>query len=397
MGAANVGITGPITIPMMKRDGYTASEAAAIEALASTAGQITPPILGLVAFLMADFLGISYTTIAFIAIIPASLYYFGLMSHVILAYRKRAMKAAPVEIAAVPKAQFIKSGIAFLLPLTLMIFLLDRGYSVAYTAFWAIVVIVAIGIALRLERSPRVWIESIKSGVVQGASIALAAGILDLVLTSLNVTQLGMLMGFVVSELGGGNTLVTFLLVILASYVLGMGMPGIAVYTVLAITLVPVLTNLGTAPIVAHFILMYMIILAYFTPPVAPTIVLTSRIADAPFIRSGIDAMRVGAGAMMLPFFLFANHQLLFQNVTAFGLARALFVAGASIFIAQVALVGWFRRPFTMPTRFILFALAVGIWIGEYSHSEIVVWLCIATGAAFLAPLREWVAARGRA
>lgn len=397
VGAATVGITGPIAIPIMMRDGYTAEEAAAIEAIASTGGQITPPVLGLAAFLMADFLGVPYATIMIAAIFPALLYYFGLLAYVTLVYRSRTgARETKVGLEALqdakPRLHLLRAGTSFVAPIALMVVLIIGGLSLQLATFWSIVGIVVLGLALRLERNVAVWLRNIADAAVMGASIGMAAGVLDVVMASLDITQLGMLVGFIVSDLGGGSRLATFLIVIAATYVMGMGMPGIAVYTVLAVTLVPVLTSLGTTPMTAHFLVMYMIILSNFTPPVAPTLVITAKIAGANYMRAGWEAMKAGATAIFLPFFLFVFPDLLLQNASFAGVVEALGVTLLSIFLLTVAFTGWFARPLSPVERLLIAAAPILAWVARYaSVNSLYVTLVAGSCAVML-----WLALIGR-
>ena len=373
VGAANVGITGPIAIPLMKRDGYTPEQAAAIEAIASTGGQITPPVLGMVAFLMADFIGVPYAKIALAAILPAALYYFGLLLFVVLIYRRNGGKGkiqADHSDTQVSRGM-LKIALGFVVPIAVIVSLIVYGMSVQMAVFWSVISIAVMGLILRLQRDPKVWVAALIDASVNGAALGMASGVLDVVMASLDVTQLGMIVGFIVPQIGGTGVLANFLLVLVAAYVLGMGMPGVAVYMVLALTLAPVLIGLGAEPLVAHFLIMYMTILSNFTPPVAPTLMLTARIAGANYIRSGFEAMKAGAGSMFLPFFLFAYPALLFNGASAESAVEAITVTIVCIFLLTVSLVGWFGRPITKVERSVAGVLPVLAWSFHFAGSPL--------------------------
>jgi TRAP transporter 4TM/12TM fusion protein len=375
-GAAGVGITGPIAIPLMKRDGYTAEQAAAIEAIASTGGQIAPPVLGMVAFLMADFLGIPYARIVLASIVPSILFYLGLLLFVVLIYRKNGGTGALVEGEGHPDANhgWLKVSISFNFPILMIVALIIGGMSVQLAVFWSIVSIVVLALIFRLERDPKVWIRAVLDAAVNGAALGMASGVLDVVMASLDITQLGMIVGFIVSEIGGASVLANFLLVLVASYIMGMGMPGVAVYAVLAVTLAPVLINLGADPMVAHFLIMYMTILSNFTPPVAPTLMLTARIAGANYMRSGLEAMKAGAGSMILPFFLFSYPALLLYNASLYSVLEAIGVTALCIFLMTVSLIGWFGRPISMIERLILAIAPIVVWSTGFAGARLVYW-----------------------
>ena len=384
VGAAGVGITGPIAIPLMKRDGYTAEQAAAIEAIASTGGQIAPPVLGMVAFLMADFLGIPYARIVLAAIVPSILFYLGLLLFVVLIYRRNGGTGAPVEGEVQPDANHsgMRVGISFTLPIAVIVVLIMEGMSVPLAVFWSIVSIAVLALIFRLERDPKVWMGAILDAAINGAALGMASGVLDVVMASLDITQLGMIVGFIVGEIGGTSVLANFLLVLVAAYLMGMGMPGVAVYTVLAVTLAPVLINLGAAPIVAHFLIMYMTILSNFTPPVAPTLMLTARIAGANYMRSGLDAMKAGAGSMILPFFLFTYPALLLYNATFTAVVEAIVVTSLSIFLLTISLVGWLGRPLSVIERLMLAILPIVAWSADFAGVKPLYWGAVAACCA---------------
>lgn len=384
VGAAGVGITGPIAIPLMKRDGYTAEQAAAIEAIASTGGQIVPPVLGMVAFLMADFLSIPYARIVLAAIVPSILFYLGLLLFVVLIYRRNGGTGAPVEGEVQPDANHsgMRVGISFTLPIAVMVVLIMEGMSVPLAVFWSIVSIAVLALIFRLERDPKVWMGAILNAAINGAALGMASGVLDVVMASLDITQLGMIVGFIVGEIGGTSVLANFLLVLVAAYLMGMGMPGVAVYTVLAVTLAPVLINLGAAPIVAHFLIMYMTILSNFTPPVAPTLMLTARIAGANYMRSGLDAMKAGAGSMILPFFLFTYPALLLYNATFTAVVEAIVVTSLSIFLLTISLVGWLGRPLSVIERLMLAILPIVAWSADFAGVKPLYWGAVAACCA---------------
>lgn len=384
VGAAGVGITGPIAIPLMKRDGYTAEQAAAIEAIASTGGQIAPPVLGMVAFLMADFLGIPYARIVLAAIVPALLFYMGLLLFVVLIYRRNGGTGASVEGVVRPDANQggIKVGISFIFPIAVIVALIVVGISVQMAIFWSIVSIAVVALIFRLERDPKVWMRAVLEAAVNGAALGMASGVLDVVMTSLDITQLGMIVGFIVGEIGGTSVLANFLLVLVAAYLMGMGMPGVAVYTVLAVTLAPVLINMGADPMVAHFLIMYMTILSNFTPPVAPTLMLTARIAGANYMRSGLEAMKAGAGSMILPFFLFTYPALLLYNASLPAILEAIVVTSLSIFLLTISLVGWLGRPLSVIERLMLAILPIIAWSADFAGVKPLYWGAVAACCA---------------
>ena len=165
----------------------------------------------------------------------------------------------------------------------------------------------------------------------------------------------------------------------------GMGMPGVAVYTVLAVTLAPVLISLGAEPLMAHFLIMYMTILSSFTPPVAPTLMLTARIAGANYMRAGLEAMKAGAGSMLLPFFLFSYPALLLHDASLGAVLEAVIVTSVSIFLLTVSLLGWLGRPISMFERVLLALPPIIAWSAGFAGIRSTYWAAVAVClAAFI-------------
>jgi TRAP transporter 4TM/12TM fusion protein len=366
--AANVGITGVVTIPAMKKTGWKPSQAAAIEALASHGGVLAPPVMGTVAFIMADFLGIPYWRIIMAATLPALLYYGSIALYVVQYARKHDLKQF-VEIGeSLTKNQFFRSAILFFTPIGLLLYFLINGLPMGNAIFWSTLVVVGLGFAIG-ERRPSVWINAVKAGAIGGASIAAAAAIVDIIIASTEITNFALRIGFIVRDFGGGTVLGTFLILALVAYVMGLGVSALLVYVIAAVLLVPVLLKLGVTPLVAHYVTFYLAGMASITPPMATTVLVAARLAGASYFQSAYWAVQFGAGVILLPFLIFWAPEMLLEYSS---IGRLLIVFGMVVFAVtflQIALVGYFRTTLPLPSRILSGAIPVLMWLGLYMES----------------------------
>ncbi|WP_436644431.1 TRAP transporter permease [Microbaculum sp. FT89] len=313
---ANVAITGTFTIPTMKKQGFRAEDAGALEAVASCGGQVLPPVMGAGAFIMAAYLGISYIEIAARALVPALAFYASVLISIFFLVRK-AGKIAESE----PADFSIIRGelVPFLAPLITLVYFLMQGYSATTAVVLAISSVIAISI-LR----PRTWrsrdgfretansiIRGLISGAEQGAALAIITAAISLVAQSLITTALGPKFASALAGLASGQILPALLLVAFASLLLGCGLPTIAAYTMVAIMMVPALKAIGIDPLASHLFVYYFAVYAAVTPPVATAAIVASRIAETSFWRTAWAAMRVMSGPLILPFLFIYRPEVL--------------------------------------------------------------------------------------
>jgi TRAP transporter 4TM/12TM fusion protein len=313
---ANVAITGTFTIPTMKRQGFRAQDAGAIEAVASCGGQVLPPVMGAGAFIMAAYLGIAYIEIATRALLPAIMFYGSVLIAILFLVRKAGgiTESLPVDYGAI-RAEVLP----FLVPLATLIYFLLLGYSATGAAFNAIASVFVVTL-LR----PSTWrsragfvntFRGIAGGLVlgarQGAGLAIVTAVISLVAQSLITTALGPKFASSLGAMVGDSTFVALLLVMFASIILGCGLPTVAAYTMVAIMMVPALRNIGIDPFAAHMFVYYFAVYAAVTPPVATAALVASRIAETNFWGTAWASMRLMSGPLIIPFLFIYHPQVL--------------------------------------------------------------------------------------
>ncbi|SDJ54660.1 TRAP transporter permease [Aliiruegeria lutimaris] len=342
---SNVATTGVITIPLMKRGGYTDEDAGGIEAVASTGGQLTPPIMGAAAFLMAEFLEIPYVTVASAALIPAILYYLGVFLQVDLIAQRDGIHN--VEAEKLQTRQVLADGWHFLLPFAILLFaLFGLRMDPEDSALLASLAVIAAGF-LRGYRGDRltlagfgeVFVNTGKS-MVDLILVVAAAGF---VIGVLNVTGLGFALTLLLVDSVGSNIVLLLAISAVICIILGMGMPTSGVYVLLAALVAPSLVEAGVQPIAAHLFILYFGMMSMITPPVALAAFAAAAITGAGALATGVAAMRIGWAAFILPFAFVATPALLLEG----SLAASLFAAGlTAVGIAAVTagIVGYWGR-----------------------------------------------------
>ena len=350
---ANVLTTGTISIPLMKRTGYRPAVAGAIEAVASTGGQLMPPIMGAAAFIMADITETPYTTIALAAIIPSVLYYIAVFSAVHLEAVKMGIK--PVIGDDLPKImQTFKHGGHLLLSIVIFILMLAFGYSIMYSSLYAIIGVVVLSY---LRKWTRLTPARLLTGLINGAeavlTVALATGTAGIIIAIISLTGLGLVFSTLIITASAGNLFLALALTMLSSLVLGMGLPTAAAYILVATLTAPALVELGVNLLAAHFFVFYSAMLSAITPPVALAAYAASGIANANPIRISIIAVKFGLAAFVVPYFFVLNPALLGQgNLAQVGSAFLLAVLAAAAMAATTQ--GWFLIRLNIVERIIL-------------------------------------------
>jgi len=309
--AANVYGTGTFTIPLMKRFGYQPNFAGAVEAAASTGGQITPPILGAAAFVMAEYIGISYARICLAALIPAFLYYVSVYSGVHIEAVKKGLKGLPKEEIPILK-RVLSRGLHFLIPLAVLIYLIVGGYTPFRAAFMATVVLIGVAMIRKESRLnvQGIW-KSLEKGATNAIMIGIACACAGIVVGALDVTGLGVNFVSMLLSISGGFFITTLVLVMIACIILGMGMPTTAAYILAALIGAPALIKLGISPLVAHMFVFGSCILSAITPPVALAAYAGAQIAGGEPMKVGWIACRLGFPTFIVPFLYVYNPVLL--------------------------------------------------------------------------------------
>ena len=339
-GAANVATTGTFTIPLMKKTGYSASMAGAVEAVASSGGQIMPPVMGAVAFLMSEITGIPYVTIALSAFVPAVLYYVSLSVSIYGVARR--LKMEKVDPASLPKPlPTLKKGWFYLVPLLIIIVMIFSGKSAQRSVFWAIVSSVAVTLLFkRKEFSLKKFAVSCVNAAVSCAPLALCCMLAGIVMGMINLTGLGLKITSIIQALSGNSLLISLLLAMITSLLLGMGLPTSAAYVVLAVLIVPSLTNMGVSVIGAHLFILYFGALSSITPPVALSTFTAAGISGAGIWQTGWDAIKLSAAGFLLPF-IFAYSDELFLAGEPLMIVVAVVTAVLGCSILGFSVSGW--------------------------------------------------------
>lgn len=339
---SNVLTTGPMTIPAMKKSGFTGRYAAGVEATAATGGTITPPIMGTAAFLMVSFVGVSYTEIALAAAIPALLYYLGIFVQIDSFSAKAGLKGMPKN--QLPNGLTVTlKGWPYLVALTGLVVLLVVQKNESQAPYWIVGFLLVVAIFLKEHR---LTVKSFFNFLfASGKTIAEIFGIIagvGLIVGGLSMTGVSLSLARELINLVGDNLFLILIAGAVTSFVLGMGMTVSAVYVFLAIVMAPALTGMGINPIAAHLFVIYWATVSYITPPVALASFAAANIAGTPPMNTSLTAMRLGAVKYIVPFAFVLNPALVAQESTAVEILYTVALAVVGIFFLGCAFEGWF-------------------------------------------------------
>ena len=373
----NTVTTGSVTIPMMKKTGYKGEFAGAVEAAASTGGQIMPPIMGAAAFLMAEFTGEPYSQIAVRAILPAVLYFTGIYIAVHLEAKKLGLQGIPRD--QLPKMGNLMKKIYLLFPLVLLVILVSTNtFTMAKSAAIAIVAAVAVGLlnnvvdmtAKNVDRTDFLTfgkiLDALEGGARGSITVAVACGVAGIISGCITVTGLASKLLSAIVNLSGGHVMIALLLTMLCCIVLGMGVPTTANYCIMAATCAPILMDpsIGVTKMAAHFFVFYFGIVADITPPVALAAYAGSAIAKADPMKTGVNATKLAIAAFIVPYIFAMNPQMLFVDVSsALQVVQICISALLGIFGVAAALNGFLYRAISPLMRLILVVGGLGMLI----------------------------------
>ena len=321
---ANVMTTGTFTIPLMIRTGYRPAFSGAVEAVASTGGQLMPPIMGAAAFVMAEFLGVSYLTVAGFAILPAVLYYVAVFMAVHFEAKRIGLKGLPKANLPRMKEVLLERGHLFL-PLVVIVAVLLSGRSAAFSALCGIASVIPttwLRTSTRYTFTPRVIIEALESGARNTLVVALACACAGIVIGTITLTGLGLAFTGVVLDLSQNSLILALVLTMLAGILLGMGLPTTPAYIVQVALLVPALVKLGVQVEAAHLFVLYFAVLSAITPPVAMAVYAANGISRGSLMDTSWAAVKLGLTGYIIPFmFVFSPALLLMGDVLTVTLA----------------------------------------------------------------------------
>ncbi|MEW6661783.1 MAG: TRAP transporter permease [Bacillota bacterium] len=357
-GAANVTITGSFTIPLMKKVGYRKEFAGAVEAVASQGGQIMPPIMGASAFIMADYIGVPYIRIAAMALIPAILYF--LTAGIVIYLEALKSGLHGMQSHEIPRLGTVMlRGWYMLTPLILIVALLIFGYSPMLAGFWAIVSCVVLSWFNFSNRINFLGIlETLENGAKSAVSVIMAVSAAGIIVGSVIMTGLGIRFSRLAIELSGGELVPLLILVMIASIILGMGMPTVSAYVILAMLAAPALVKLDVPVIAAHLYVFYFGIISGITPPVAITAYIAAGIAGGDATKTAWEATRIGVAGFIVPYMFIFNNELLLQGAAP-EIIQVAITSLIGITCFAIAIQGWLLRSANIVQRLIMFVVAV--------------------------------------
>ncbi|MDF1778814.1 MAG: TRAP transporter fused permease subunit [Rhizobiaceae bacterium] len=311
---SDVVTTGAITIPMMKRMGYKATFAGAVEVAASTGGSLLPPVMGAAAFIMAEYTGIDYIDIAFAALIPALLYYVPIYLQVHL--RAKRENLAPVDRSQIPTLGVtLREGGLFVVPLVAITWALVEGYTPTYAAVYGVVAVFAVSLFRKSTRLGPLQIYDILAETsLRTVPVAGACAAAGLVIGGITMTGLASKFSTLVFLLSGADLFSSLVIAATLTTLLGMGMPTPSAYILAAVLISPVMRALGVEDLPGHLFLLYFAVMSALTPPVAVAAYAASAIADANPLKIAAQSVRIAIGAFLIPFCFVYNHGLLMQG-----------------------------------------------------------------------------------
>ncbi len=381
---ANVVTTGPFTIPLMKQLGYRPRFAGAVEACASSGGQITPPIMGAAAFLVAEFLHISYLWVIVAAIIPTALYFTTVYFMVHLEAEKHGI--GRIDRDQLPRFRHVLArGWHLLLALGVLLGLLFAGYTPMLAAFWSIVALVGLSFLRRDTAMTAVDLfAALETGVRNTVPVTIACACAGIIIGSIFTSGLGLKFTYSVIDLAGGSLPVLLLLTAVGAIILGMGMTTTAVYITVAALVVPALIEIGVVPIAAHFFALYFGVVSSITPPVALASFAAAAVAGAPPMATAVESARIGIAKYLVPFAFVYNPSLVLEGpvwMTVVSLPFAL----AGVWALSLALEGWYRGSLPAVLRIVL-ALTGGLLFlpPQATIAGMPGWWLVATGGVIL-------------
>jgi len=345
----------------MKKVGYPAHFAGAVEAAASTGGQIMPPVMGAAAFVMAQFLGISYLSIVVAAVIPACLYFFSVFAMVHFRAGKEGIEGIPKKD--LPKVwEVLKKGWMLLLPVVTLIVFLALGYSAIKAVFWSIMLLIGASWLGPPEyrMTPRRIVNSFIDGGVTAVEVAAACACSGIIIGVVGITGLGLAFTSFIIGLSRGILFLALILTMIASIILGMGLPTTAKYIILSTLAAPAIHRMGVPMLAAHLFILYFGVIADVTPPVALAAYAGAGIAGANAMRTGFNALGLAIAGFIVPFMFAYNQALLFQGSLVNVLLSSV-TAILGVIALAAGVQGFYLGRLNMPERVLFVATAIAL------------------------------------
>lgn len=364
--AGNVVGTGVITIPMIRERGFPGRYAGGIEAAASSGGQFMPPVMGAVAFIMADVTGIPYLTICLAALMPALFYYLALFVSVHLEAVKRDIKPIPASERPQLALNDYLMSLCFIVPLGIVVTLLLSGRSPALAGFYAVLAAIVLGFLFnpKLRRNPVRVIEALGNAGAAAAQVLIAVGAIGILIGVMNMTGLGLRFAGVILAVAGDSLFLALIMMMLGSLALGMGMPTVPAYLIIVLVMGPAIEQMGVPTIVAHLFVVYFGVLSSITPPVALAAFVAAPIAKANPILISLDACKVALPGFIIPFVLVYNPSLsLVADFTVAGFVWVSLRLGLAIWMFSTGFSGYAAGRLPRHWRGARIALGLGVLV----------------------------------
>ena len=352
----NTVTTGSVTIPMMKKTGYPGEFAGAVEAAASTGGQIMPPIMGAAAFLMAEMVGVPYSDIVVRAILPAVLYFTGIFLMVHLRAKRLGLKGIPKE--ELPQVKKILPKIYLLIPLVALIYLIVSGYTMSRAAIYATLLCIVVSMFDKEHRmSPAKFLTALETGARNTLSIAVACGIAGIIAGVVTMTGLGQVFISAIVSISHGHLMIALLLTMVCCIILGMGVPTTATYIIMATTCAPILTTgMGLNTLCASMFVFYFGIVADITPPVALAAYAGSAIAKSDPMRTALNASKLAIAAFLIPYMFCLNPAMLLIDTNSAEFVVIIITSVVGMYAIAAGLEGYMLTSLNPMMRVVLIA-----------------------------------------
>ena len=355
---ANVMVDGWLTIPLMKRTGFKPPFACAVEATASTGGQIMPPVMGAAAFVMSEFTGIPYITICLYAMIPAFLYYLSLFMSIHFVAGEMGLKGIPKDEIPSLKKVLGARGHLFI-PLGIIVYMMIAGYTPMYACIYSTVAVVIIANLRKETRmSFRTMVQALEESAKNTLGVAAACACAGIVIGVINLTGIGLKFTSFVLFVAGDSLIPALILTMIAGIILGMGMPTTPAYIVQAALLIPALIKLGVLNVAAHMFVFYFSTISAITPPVAMAVYAAAGIGGAKLWPTGLWAMRIAATGFIVPFMFVYGPSLLFIG-SAFDIITSFVSASFGVIALAAGMMGWFVKKLNPWERTVLIVAAL--------------------------------------
>jgi TRAP transporter 4TM/12TM fusion protein len=394
-GTSNVAVTGPITIPAMRKAGYSREQAAAVEAIASNASGITPPVLGTVAFIMAEIVGVGYIEIIVMSLVPAFLWFLAAGIYIYAHAQRHRDVILRIHEQEVGESEsgawlYARSALLMIIPVGIIVYLVMQGFTLRWGASWAFLLTVILGVCLRVETRWSVWSEGIRRAAFYASSVTVIIIVLSIIADAITYTGLGGRLGGIVEDISGGEMLIAGAIMIFFGVILGAGLPALAIYFIMAITFAPVLSRLGIDHRVSHFVAFYMGNLGTIIPPVAGSALVAAIVANTTYWPVCRAITKMSWPMWVFPLLFLVAPQLLLIETDVVGTATTMLIIAASAFAisgVQVSTAGWLFRNLIMPVRIVLYLnfFLLAMALRNQSEPLMLVVIGVAIGSAVVA------------